>query len=362
MQFANYNNMGKRKETSKMKQLFRILLSIVLTFMVYVLGAWAEDYPKMNLRYANMIAKQIPSSKVQIYVAEELTKQTNGAVNVQIFHGGTLGSSAEMIDLIGEGAVDIGNFVSSYVFSRLPMQAFFTMPLVYPDIQSVTQLTRQGWQKSKKMQEDLVKNKLYPFGFAGMAVTRIISKKPIHSLKDLQGLKVRTFGPTFPILLQKLGAVPVNLQFNEVYEGLQRGTVDAALASYTSAYYFKYFEVAKYFSDINLGTDFTSCTYVNLDLYNKWPPNLKTLFNTIVKEAEVLSDKIHIGFEDYARDEQLKAGVKVIHFQDQDKVTALKDYAIDLTVEAIAKQGKEYEKPAMEYAKWLKAELAKRRK
>ncbi len=54
-----------------------------------------------------------------------------------------------------------------------------------------------------------------------------------------------------------------------------------------------------------------------------------------------------------------KAGVELVHFQDQDKIDAMKDFAIDLTVETIINQGKEYAQPAREYATWLKAELAK---
>ena len=341
-----------------MKKTFvTIIVGVVLT--VLVRGAFAAEYPKMKLRYANLVSAQMPTSKADIFVAKELTRRTNGAVQVKMFHGGTLGSSTEMIDLIGSGAVDMGNFIASYVFSRLPMQAFFSMPLAYPDVPTVTKLTRLGWKSSKKLQEDLIENNLYPFLFRGLAVVHIISKKPIRTLGDFKGLKVRSWGIVFPKLLKKFGAVPVNMQFNEVYEGLQRGTIDAALSSYSVAYAYKNFEVAKYLSDINLGADSLYCSYINLDLYKSWPQNLKDLFNQICKEAEALSDKTLIGFDQYALAEMQKAGAKLIHFQDQDKINAMRDFAIDLTAEAVSRQGDEYKKPAREYAKWLKAQLAK---
>lgn len=345
-----------------MKKTLFVMALVGITFAFMIQGVMAEDYPKMKLRYANLVSAKLPTSKADIYVAEELTKRTNGAVQVKIFHGGTLGGSAEMIDLVGEGAVDIGNFVASYVFSRLPMQGFFAMPLAYPDIESVTELNRKGWETSKKLQEDLVKNNLYPFNFRGLAVVHLISKKPIRTMEDLKGMKIRSFGAIFPKLLKKLGAIPVNIQFHEVYEGLQRGTIDAAITSYGAAFAYKNFEVAKYLSDISLGADSLYATYINLDLYNSWPQNLKDLFNEIVKEAEALSDKTLIGFDQYALAGMQKAGAELIHFQDQDKINALRDYATDLTVDTIAKQGKEYEKPAKAYAKWLRAELAKRGK
>jgi TRAP-type C4-dicarboxylate transport system substrate-binding protein len=345
-----------------MKKTLFAMLILSLTLALSVNGVLAGEYPKMKLRYANLVSAKLPTSKAEIYVAEELTKRTNGAVTVKLFHGSTLGGSTEMIDMVGEGAVDIGNFVASYVFSRVPMQGFFAMPLAYPDIESVTELTRLGWENSKKLQDDLKKNNLYPFNFRGLAVVHLISKKPIRTLEDLKGMKIRSFGAIYPRLFQKIGAIPVNLQFHEVYEGLQRGTIDAAITSYGAAFAYKNFEVAKYLSDISLGADSLYATYINLDLYNSWPQNLKDLFNEIVKEAEALSDKSLNGFDQYALAEMQKAGVELVHFEDQAKLDGMRDFAIDLTVETIVKQGKEYEQPARDYAKWLRAELAKRAK
>jgi TRAP-type C4-dicarboxylate transport system substrate-binding protein len=146
-----------------MKKTLFAMLILSLALALSANGVLAGEYPKMKLRYANLVSAKLPTSKAEIYVAEELTKRTNGAVQVKLFHGSTLGGSTEMIDMVGEGAVDIGNFVASYVFSRMPMQGFFAMPLTYPDIESVTELTRLGWENSKKLQDDLKKNNLYPF-------------------------------------------------------------------------------------------------------------------------------------------------------------------------------------------------------
>ena len=345
-----------------MKKILYAVLLICLTLSITTNVLLAAEYPKMKLRYANLVSAQIPTSKAEIYVAEELTKRTNGAVQVKMFHGATLGGSSEMIDMVGDGAVDIGNFVAAYVFSRIPMQGFFAMPLLFPDVETVTAVNRLGWQTSKKLQDDLIKNNVYPFNFRGLAVVHLISKKPVRTMEDLKGLKIRSYGAIFPKILQKLGAVPVNLQFHEVYEGLQRGTVDAAVTSYGAAFAYKNFEVAKYVSDISFGADSVYLTYVNLDRYNSWPQNLKDVFNEIVREAEAMSDKSLIGFDQYALAQMQKAGTELVHFEDQDKIDSLKDYALELTVETIVNQGKEYKKPAEDYAKWLKAELIKRGK
>ena len=343
-----------------MKKVGSLLFLIGIGLFMFSQGTLAQSYPKMRLKFANQLSKKMPPSKPDIFVATQLQKRTNGAVKVKMFHGGTLGNHQEMIDLVGEGAVDIGNFAAAYVFSRLPMEAFYSIPLVYPDVPTLVELGRKGWENSKKMQADHIKNGLYPFNHKGLGIIRILSKKPIRTMADLKGLKIRSFGAVYPKVLSRLGAIPVNMQFHEVYEGLQRGTVDAALTSYGLAAAFKYYEVAKYMSEINLGTDAAGRSYVNLDLYNSWPQNLKDLFGQIVLESEAMGVKVMVGFDQWAKGAMKKAGVKYIPFEDQAKVNQHRDYAIDLTAETIIAQGKEYEKPARAYAAWLKAELKKR--
>jgi len=337
------------------------LIIIGMTIMLLTQAVYAQEYPKMNLRFANTLPEQQPPSKADIFVAEELAKRTNGAVKVKLFHGGVLGGHKEVLDLIGEGAVDMGNFVAAYNFSRIPMEAFFSMPCVYPDVQTLVELNRKGWEFSKKMQADHVENNVYPFNFRGLGIMRLVSKKPIRTMADLKGLKVRSFGAIYPKVLSKLGAVPVNMQYHEVYEGLQRGTVDAAVGSYGLAFAYKLFEVGKYMIDINLGTDPVFRSYINLELYNSWPQNLKDMFNQIVLEAEATSVQTMVGFDQYALKTMQDAGVNVVKFEDQDQVDALRDFVIDLTAETISAQGQAYAEPTKEYASWLKTELDKRK-
>ena len=74
-----------------MKTIWKMLLFTGIAFAVMVSEARTEDYPKMKLRYANYIPEKAPNSKVDIFLAHELTKRTNGRVQVNIYHGETLG-------------------------------------------------------------------------------------------------------------------------------------------------------------------------------------------------------------------------------------------------------------------------------
>ena len=71
-----------------MKNIQKLLLFIGVALSVMVPGAWAEDYPKMKLRYANFGPEKMPNSKGDIFVVTELSRRTNGRVQVEIYHGG----------------------------------------------------------------------------------------------------------------------------------------------------------------------------------------------------------------------------------------------------------------------------------
>jgi TRAP-type C4-dicarboxylate transport system substrate-binding protein len=336
-----------------------MLLLIGIALSVMLSEAWAEDYPKIKLRYANFIPEKAPNSKVDIFVAEELTKRTNGRVQVAIYHGGTLGKSIEMIDLVGGGAVDIGNFAHGFSFARLPMNAFFNAPMIYKDHVMAAKMSQLGYRTQRKVLEDMQKNNLHPFLFRALNEYRLISKKPIRTLADFKGLRVRTFGAVNPKMFKALGAVPVSMTHTDAYAGLQRGTLDAVYLTWTGFYVFKLFEVAKYISDVNFGAIGGYLNYVNLDLWNSWPLNLKKLFNQITLEAEQLSNKVIGEFDRKALDLMIAAGAELVHFEEQEQLEKAVPDTIELVADRVANVGKQYDEPARKYAEFLRTELAR---
>ena len=60
------------------------------------------------------------------------------------------------------------------------------------------------------------------------------TRKPFASLKDFEGMKIRTSGSAKELLLRKLGTVPVLMPSPEVYESLSRGTIDGVLFPFNS--------------------------------------------------------------------------------------------------------------------------------
>jgi TRAP-type C4-dicarboxylate transport system substrate-binding protein len=173
------------------------------------------------------------------------------------------------------------------------------------------------------------------------------------------GLKVRTFGAVNPKMFEALGAVPVTMIVSEAYEGLKRGTLDAVFIPWTAAYTYKLHEVARYISDVNFGAIVGYMTFINLDLWNSWPQDLKALCNQITQEAEQLSIKIIGEYDRKALKLMVAAGAELVHFQEQEPLKKALPDTITLVQERVAKVGTQYEQPAREYANFLRLELSK---
>jgi hypothetical protein len=61
------------------------------------------------------------------------------------------------------------------------------------------------------------------------------SRKPVNSLADVEGLKIRTAGGALDLMMRGIKAVPIRMSPQEIYESMSRGTLDGAMLGYQSA-------------------------------------------------------------------------------------------------------------------------------
>ena len=295
------------------------IISILIVLMLASSTAAMAEIPSMTLKWANFLPETFSFSKIDIYFAEEIEKRTNGKVKIKIFHGGTLGKVGEMPKLVSSGAIEIGNFPASYFFSQFPMTTAIAIPMLTNNDLAATELSVK-LSKHPIFIEENQKNNLHPFLFGGLAPYRLIAHKDLTSIADLKDMKVRSYGSLFPIIFKSIGMVPVNIPFPEIYESLQRNVIDCAFIDYSGMKQFRLYEIARHASDINFGSLGRYLTYVNLDVWNKWPKELKDIWNEVNEDAQRLGHELSIELENKSLQELRSSGVKIAKFQDQEKL------------------------------------------
>ena len=107
---------------------------------------------------------------------------------------------------------------------------------------------------------------LWPFG-----PQVFYCNKPIKTIDDVKGMKIRSFTPSMAALIKTLGATPVTLQVSEVYPALQRGVADCGVTSPTSGNAGKWGEVTTHFLPLSVSGSVQG-HFMNLDYWNKFSP------------------------------------------------------------------------------------------
>ncbi len=225
---------------------------------------------------------------------EGVEKRTEGRVKFTHYSAGGLLKRADVYDGISRGIVDVGNgaYVSGVVklleVMRLPFA--FTGPKhpinAWPEL--VPLLQKEQTENNLKI--------IYPIYQTQQQL--ITSDRLISTLEDFKGLKLRATGYTAKGL-EGFGAQTIVLGSPEMYEALQRGTIDGATWSAISTVSLKLYEVIKYITVGYIGAEGAS-TYFNMDAWNKLPKDIQEI---MLDEGR----KVARGWAEYLDTEEEKA-------------------------------------------------------
>ena len=242
---------------------------------------------------------------------EEVEKNSKGQIKVELFPAQQLYNDKDLVNVLPKGAVEMAliqpDFWTGLVFSPVLLY----LPTLYEDREHyyrvVDKVDSMVTEIINKEFEEKARVKIlayYDYGGAS-----IISKKPITNLEDYSNLRIRSAGKYSAILMQTLNASPISLSSGEVYQALQRGTIDAAISGTSSIVPRKWYEVAKNFVIPCAWPVHPYLLGVHLDFWNSIPPDLQK----VVKDAAKKSQDYTKAEEERADDlgEMKKAGMVI---------------------------------------------------
>lgn len=182
---------------------------------------------------------------------EYVEKESGGKIKVEIYPNGELGGYDETIESIRADSVQMTMAPTSSLSTYDPKLALLDLPFMFKDAQAMDAAI-------KGEVGDLYKSWMDEAGFycAGFQYdgARGISNstRPVKTVKDLKGLKIRVMQNDMYIdIFKALGANPTPMSFNDLYTGLQQGTVDGQDNSPMLTYVNKFYEVQKYYSTLD---------------------------------------------------------------------------------------------------------------
>jgi tripartite ATP-independent transporter DctP family solute receptor len=238
-----------------------------------------------KLDFAYIIAPPESGAVAFKWMAEEVTKRSNGTLNM-VFHGGTLlNKELEIMDAVKSGNVAIGS-PSGAASTVFPELGVFLVPYLVRDYAHAYKMF--NGEIGKSLDEQLQKKyKLkillfFDYGFRHFWN----SKRPVAKPDDLKGLKMRVQqGKVFADTVNGLGANAVPMAWSEVVPAAQQGVIDGADLPIVNINALKIYEVSKYASMTfhNYGP---SLVVMNLDIWKSLTPDQQKLMREVSLEAQ----------------------------------------------------------------------------
>lgn len=179
----------------------------------------------------------------------EVARRTNNEVRIDLFPGNQLGGAFEQVDQIRTGQIHMAWAGPSFYDRLSPELGAATLPFAVANGQQAFCMidSELGNFLNQKMAEKDVL--ILGWGSNGQRhVTNNI--RPIKSVEDLKGLKIRTpSGEAWTLTFRAVGANPTPIDIKELYQALQQGVVDAQENPYDNMLVRKFHEVQKYLSN-----------------------------------------------------------------------------------------------------------------
>ena len=256
---------------------------------------------------------------------KELVEQkSNGRVEVKIFPNSQIGNEKDSLEGLRMGTLEITLGASGPLASWDKKLSIFAMPYLFRDANHVRKVLTPDGIGGQMAEELRVASGIRTLAWWDRTPRNLTSNKPIKTLADLKGLKIRVpQAASFVETWKALGANPVPMAWPEVYPALQQGVIEAQENPLDFIYNGKIQEVQKYLLLIEYVRLQVWFNYSDL-LWQKLPPDLRQ----IVRQAAVDAGKYHdqlLAESDQGYLEKLKATMQVLDLDPKLLMDATKD-------------------------------------
>jgi tripartite ATP-independent transporter DctP family solute receptor len=223
--------------TSKILRSCALLVGITLA-----LPAIARDF-----RAAETQVPDYPTVQGLNQMAKLLDERSKGRLKIKVFANSALGSERDTIEQLKIGGLDMLRLSIAPLNNIVPETIVPSLPFVFRNEEHMH--AALDGPVGEEILAAMAKQGIIGLAWYDDGPRSIYAKKPIKSLADMKGLKLRVQqSDLWVAMTEALGASPTPLPYGEVYTALTTGIIDAAENSVLSYDTSRHFEVAKNFS------------------------------------------------------------------------------------------------------------------
>lgn len=285
-------------------------ISVIGLVLGLVPGAYAAATPAkpIELSLSFWGTTDEPIGKIVNEYSTEINQRTNGMVKITIYWGGSLTSGPQAYEGVVGGLSQMALVMYPYNPGRFPLIMGWTLPLPVASTRAATQIFNESVEKFKP--KELADTKLMYFTSTSAALPMSV-KKPLRTIGDFKGLKIRTLG-NMALYMKDLGATPISMPINDLYSALDKGVVDATINNTHVLAAWKFADVIKYLTPWVWKNGSAWGVHMNLNVWNSLSPEIQRIFEEankkyLWKQVEYMDADDKVGTE-----VGLKKGMQII--------------------------------------------------
>jgi len=269
---------------------------LIAVFLFCFIGFEGLAANTITIRLGNVVPTNHPENLACEKFKEIVEEKSDGRIKVEVYPNNQLGDQVEELEGTKLGTQEMLMGGTAMVARYYPKLNVMEIPYLIRDNDTYFRFMNSETGKGF-IQGVIDEVNIRPIGYAPRGFRELTSNKPVYSIKDVQGLKVRV--PEAPTLLEfwkSVGASPTPMGFSEVYMALATNTIDAQENPLSLILSAKFFEVQKYV----ILTDHTlnmSWLLINEDFYQGLSDDLKAIVDEAGNEVTQFVQEVNAEME-----------------------------------------------------------------
>lgn len=231
--------------------------------------------------------------------ASKVNADSNGTLNISVRDGVAIANLGNILDRVENDIVQIGWMIPNIFAGRFDNLDVISAPGVQAGVE-IPDGTEAAWKlkESGMLDEEFAGLKILSHGVT-ISADLHCNKELKGDLSDLSGVKIGVSGGMNAGVVQRLGATPVSLGFFDLFEGLQRGTIDCITQPYAPFVPAGFAEVTNFHVPLPLGAAST-ITFMQQDRFDALPDDAKAAIEANSGLVLATALETHFGKQDAA--------------------------------------------------------------
>lgn len=286
--------------------------AIVTVCTLALFMAWGPaSAANVVLKLGTGTPKTHPQDEGALFLADMVKKDSNGEIEIEVYHSSSLGGHRELMEGMQIGTVDMFIGALAFVVPFYKPLGILELPFLFRDLD-------HSWKVKhgpigQKLQEGFLKKtgvQLIAWG-GGSFQGLYNSKLQIKTLEDMKGLKMRVMdNPVRVGYMNAWGAKGTPMAFAEFYSAMEQKVVDGGENSYATYSPAKHYEVAKFFTEsdhVHLPTGI----FISDKTYKKLSPEHKAIMDKALAACDKATAEFWKKKQSVSKQEAIDHGAQI---------------------------------------------------